>query len=171
MKKTDVLGVIIVIALLAFLTTFLKAQDTLELRQPEWDLLQLVEDTSQQAQWGFRLADSLPDPVYVVRNFTYSVPSFDCVRKCSETAWEEEQPGSECGVHEWISAEYSDLNDFSYLTKTVYCPCGCPTSTVEGRICSLCGRMERRVVTCWYEQEARESLYKRFKEKFHGSNN
>ena len=61
--------------------------------------------------------------------------------------------------HEWVYAERADLNPTTMLTTAVYCPCGCPGSEYEARVCKACLLHESRLRSWWYTIQKHESEY------------
>jgi hypothetical protein len=103
----------------------------------------------------------------------------DCQFKREETPWHATKEGTgQCvrafaAYHEWVDAEYDDVNPRPRsITYAVYYPCGSPWEAVFARICSKCGREERRETRYWYELAPKpESEFKQLQKQFHGSGN
>lgn len=92
-------------------------------------------------------------------------PVIDCEYYENFTDWVEVSEGSKPKVlhftpHEWVYADKYDVNPTSGITNAVYCPCGCPGSQNEARICEICLRHETRVMNWgWAEKKKQESKY------------
>lgn len=81
--------------------------------------------------------------------------------------WESADKAVKC-KHEWAYAALDEVNPSRGITNAVYCPCGCDREHIEARICSVCLRHERRVVTTVFREK--QSEYQRLlskKEKKH----
>lgn len=83
--------------------------------------------------------------------------TFDCESYETLTPWlakSEGDDGKFIHKHEWVYAEHDDINKSYGLTAAVYCPCGCPTTENQARICEACFRHECR--TREYGQRPKE---------------
>lgn len=107
-------------------------------------------------------------------------PSYDCELIRTEGPWVcVAEGGGECRTaferfHQWVDAEYGDVNPAAGPTVTLayYHPCGSPWQTVFARICEKCGREERRVSYYTFEQVPKPvSRYRELKNIFNGGNN
>lgn len=109
----------------------------------------------------------------------YATHSYDCKFTRREGPWEAVRQGGRAGCygafesyHDWVLAADGDIEQPGPIVTLVYYPCGSPWQTVLGRICSKCGREERRVIYYSYEQVQKpESLFRELQKKFHGSGN
>jgi len=75
-------------------------------------------------------------------------PQYDCEPYETFTPWEVQSEGNaEKALHShvWVYAEFEDVNASSGITNAVYCPCGCPETQNQARICETCFRHEWRV--------------------------
>lgn len=113
-----------------------------------------------------------PEELFGGDFYTYSFPVYDCVRREADSGWQEDSPGDGKCTHEWVEADFYDVNELNGITTLLYCPCGCGGSTNYARICEKCGREESRTKTYWYDQvPVPDSEYKKLKKQFHGSRN
>lgn len=122
--------------------------------------------------------DSLPLVFSVRKIGGYTQPSYDCEFTRREGPWEVVSPGvGGCdgafeSYHDWVLAETDDVEQPGPIVTLVYYPCGSPWQVALGRICSKCGREERRVIFYSYEQRAKpESRFRQLQKKFNGGNN
>ncbi len=76
--------------------------------------------------------------------------------------WESEDNGVKCN-HKWVYAALDEANPSTSLVYDIYCPCGCDREHIEARICSVCLRHERRVVTTVFREK--QSEYQRLLNK------
>lgn len=68
-------------------------------------------------------------------------------------------------LHDWIYAEYKDLNTESNIVLAVYCECGCPRIEHKARICKICLRHEKWDVESGQKPEEYESEYQKLVKK------
>lgn len=80
--------------------------------------------------------------------------TIDCESETITGQWESNDKPVKCD-HKWVYAEYSEVNA-NFSTDAVYCPCGCDSEHIEARICSICLRHERRVITTLYREKVSE---------------
>ena len=70
------------------------------------------------------------------------------------------------GSHNWVYAKRSDVNKTIDWVYADHCPCGCPQTEKEARICSVCYREEQRTRTWGYNSVPRgESEYMKIKNR------
>lgn len=114
-------------------------------------------------------------PILGISQMRYSTGSIDtlviyeCETRDTFTEWKAKGTGDERIrhlQHEWVYAEWADVNYKSNTTYLVYCPCGCGDTEIEARICAICGRNEFREHSWWYVQKARQSGYMKIMAKF-----
>ena len=93
----------------------------------------------------------------------------DCEPYETFSEWQAKSEGSDgqfIHKHEWVYAEREDVNPTSGITNAVYCPCGCPTTENQARICSACFRHEWRTRECGQRpKEKMKSKYLQILEK------
>ncbi len=103
-----------------------------------------------------------------VEYFPHSV-RLDCEPYETFTPWQARSEGNDgkfIHKHEWVYAEREDVNPTSGITNAVYCPCGCPTTENQARICSACFRHEWRTRECGQRpKEKMKSKYLQIVEK------
>lgn len=69
-------------------------------------------------------------------------------------------------VHDWVYAEHSDVNQSRVdLQTAMYCPCGCPKTDNEARICRVCFMHQTRTRTYGHRPRTEESEYIKLKKK------
>lgn len=154
--------IIFILAWLLLLIEAVGAQDTIWI-QFDGDSVMVRTEAYQEGIFGGDFGLSLK---------SYSFPAYDCVRRESDSGWQEDSPGDGKCTHEWVEADFYDVNELSAMTTLLYCPCGCGGSTNYARICEKCGREESRTETYWYDQvPVPDSEYKKLKKQFHGSRN
>ena len=91
---------------------------------------------------------------------------YDCIPFTGFSAWKSDFIGHPDCIHEWIYAEFEDINSNSGITLMVYCQCGCPVHTNEARICKGCYRHESRTRTDGHNIQMKEdSEYIKLKAK------
>lgn len=86
----------------------------------------------------------------------------DCERIDNYSEWSPEAK-STC-THEWVYAEWGDVNENKLWTNAVYCPCGCGGTDTEARICSICKSHQKRTHIYSYVSVERKSPYQRLTE-------
>jgi len=97
-----------------------------------------------------------------------SAYAINCESDTMIGAWKSDDIWAQACSHEWVYAAFYEANPSSCITHAVYCPCGCDREHIEARICSVCLRHERRVVTMVFREK--QSEYQRLlnkKEKKH----
>jgi hypothetical protein len=92
--------------------------------------------------------------------YSFFDSDYECEKWDKYSEWEVQSPSQkeDCG-HEWVYAEWKDVNESSGITTLAYCPCGCGDSENEARICSKCYLHQTRVHTYGYSQKRRQSEY------------
>jgi len=79
----------------------------------------------------------------------FSLPKYDCEPYETFTPWEAKIEGNATKIvhsHAWVYAERDDVNHQFFETSTGWqCPCSCPTTENQARICETCLRHEWRV--------------------------
>ena len=102
---------------------------------------------------------------------TWSNASFgaiDCRPYERFTEWEttnDKGPGNTLHTHEWVYAEYSDVNAPLFISTGEYCPCGCLKKERQARICSGCLQHQVRTREYGAEPVTAESEYVKLKKK------
>ena len=101
-----------------------------------------------------------------------SVVVRDCIPFEEFTEWKLELIGSikiadmHEGPHDWVYAEHSDVNlSWIELQTAIYCPCGCPKTDNEARICRVCFVHQTRTRTYGHKPRVEESEYVKLKKK------
>ena len=90
---------------------------------------------------------------------------YDCEPWEEYSDWAPQNTGDkECdlkrfGIHDWVYAEFQDVNATSMIQTLQYCVCGCDNSANEARICRYCKRHETRVKSWGYRQVDHKSEY------------
>lgn len=68
--------------------------------------------------------------------------------------------------HYWVYAEHSDVNQSWIDVQTaMHCPCGCPKTDNEARICRVCLEHQTRTRTYGNKPRKEESEYVKLKKK------
>jgi len=92
--------------------------------------------------------------------------NYDCIPWEEHTEWAADTVYalSIC-AHNWVYADYEDVNPRYSMTTAQYCPCGCGGSSNEARICRTCKRSESRQKIWGYTQKEKVSEYKKLMEE------
>ncbi len=118
---------------------------------------------SAQAQGGLIISDSTFtfDPSH---DF-FTISKIECEPYEHFTEWRGDMFSIGC-PHDWVYAEHDDVNESSGILNMVYCPCGCPQTENEARICRHCLREETRVRSWGFHEKTKEdSEYMKLKKK------
>lgn len=97
-----------------------------------------------------------------------STGMINCESETIYGKWESSDIWAQACSHEWVYSSFNEANPSSGIAYAVYCHCGCDQEHIEARICSVCLRHERRVVTTVFREK--QSEYQRLlnkKEKKH----
>jgi len=129
----------------------------------------LFAATSAGAQAVLTTAPEKPEPFYGTTELYLESPVYyssrlDCEPYETFTPWVAKSEGSATKTlhqHEWVYAEREDVNHaFFDVTVGWKCPCGCPTTENQARICEACFRHEWR--TREYGQRPKEKEKSRY---------
>jgi len=118
-----------------------------------YDTFSLPPNTPDSSE--FALIQSAPG------NLIWITPDVDCKYWESYSEWVSTITGYTNCAHSWAYAEYKDVNESSSVVNAVYCPCGCPDSRNEARICRACKRHETRTFAFGYTMSNEPSEYMR----------
>lgn len=97
-------------------------------------------------------------PLFCFTQSSWPLRLFDCQKKESFTDWLPSDSLATC-EHEWVYAEWQDVNELRLTSTLLDCPCGCGGSENEARICSKCLLNQNRVRSYWYVKVDRKSEY------------
>lgn len=92
--------------------------------------------------------------------FSQSLFSNDCEMREQYSDWVPVDSLKTC-THEWVYAEWKDVNQALNWTNAVYCPCGCGGSSNEARVCEKCKLNQSRVRSYWYVNVPKKSEYEK----------
>lgn len=129
-------------------------------------------DTIVPAEWGQRWAEGIvarPGRLDVRGYPQITYPSLrlpDCEAWETFTAWTAENKTKTVCNHEWVYAEWNEVNTLDiFTTLEMPPPCGKSRTENEARICRNCLRHETRVRTHGMKEVERKSQYQLLIEK------
>ena len=92
----------------------------------------------------------------------------DCEAWETFTDWQAKNTGKTKCVHDWVVAEWNEVNTISaFTTLEMPPPCGKTRHDNEARICRTCLRHETRVRTHGMKEVVRKSEFQTLLEKIH----
>ena len=147
-----------------FLFTFLPL--LAQAQTPDIDQYHGISWDTIPRHWG---AGVIVNPGWAVTSLPYSgfrVP--DCEPWETFTEWEAKNQGKGKCAHDWVVAEWSEINAIDpFTTLEMPPPCGKTRHENEARICRNCLRHETRVRTYGMKEVVKKSEFQTLLEKIH----